>query len=42
MLRREAQALLELANLLKEGALTTRVARDAQILNYLASLPVAA
>ncbi len=42
MLRREAQALPELANLLKEGALTTRVARDTQILNYLASLPVAA
>ncbi len=42
MLRREAQALPELANLLKEGVLTTRVARDTQILNYLASLPVAA
>jgi len=42
MLRREAQALPELVNLLKEGALTTRVARDSQILNYLASLPVAA
>jgi hypothetical protein len=42
MLRREAQALPELASLLKEGALTTRVVRDTQILNYLASLPVAA
>ena len=42
MLRREAQALPELTDLLKKGALTTRVARDTQILNYLASLPVAA
>jgi len=42
MLHREAQALPELADLLKEGALATRVARDAQILTYLASLPVAA
>jgi len=42
MLRREAYALPELVNLLKEGALATRVARDTQILNYLASLPVAA
>ena len=42
MLRREARSLPELTDLLKEGALATRVARDAQILNYLASLPVAA
>jgi len=42
MLRREAQTLPELANLLKEGALATRVARDTQILNYLASLSVVA
>jgi epoxyqueuosine reductase QueG len=42
MLRREAQALPELTSTLKEGAQTTRVARDTQILNYLASLPVAA
>ena len=42
MLRREAQSLPDLASVLKEGATTARVARDAQILNYLASLPVAA
>jgi hypothetical protein len=42
MLRREAQALPELANLLRERAQTAHVARDSQILSYLASLPVAA
>ena len=42
MLRREAEALPELVDLLKQGALNTRVARDTQILNYLASLPVTA
>ena len=42
MLRREAQSLPELANVLREGMTTARVARDIQILNYLASLPVAA
>lgn len=42
MLRREARALPEIASMLKEGAKAARVARDIQILNYLASLPVAA
>jgi len=35
MLRREAQALPQIANLLKEGAQATHVARDTQILTYL-------
>jgi epoxyqueuosine reductase QueG len=42
MLRREARALPEITDLLKEGALATRIPRDTQILNYLALLPVAA
>ncbi len=42
MLCREAQALPEMTDLLKEGALATRIPRDNQILNYLASLPVTA
>lgn len=42
VLLREAHALPELADLLKESAQTTRVARDNQILSYLASLPVPA
>ena len=37
MLRRQAEALPELVDMLKQGALNTRVARDTQILNYLAS-----
>ena len=41
MLRQEARALPKLTDSLKEGALATRVTRDTQILNYLASLPVA-
>jgi hypothetical protein len=40
--RREVQALPELADLMSEGAQTARVARDSQILSYLASLPVPA
>jgi hypothetical protein len=42
MLRREAQTLPDMTDLLKEGALATRIPRDSQILNYLASLPVTA
>ncbi len=42
MLCREAQALPDLTDLLKEGALATRIPRDNQILNYLTSLPVTA
>ncbi len=42
MLRREVESLPEITDLLKEGALATRIPRDSQILNYLTSLPVAA
>jgi hypothetical protein len=38
VLRREAQALPKLSESLKEGAQATRIPRDTQILNYLASL----
>jgi hypothetical protein len=41
MLRREAQSLPELVNVSRKGMTTARVARDVQILNYLASLSIA-